>query len=209
MLNTIYADSDVGIASLFGRPSQALQARINQGVQAFLERTSPYCSDLAASVAHRFHEYTHGDFARRVNSVRGYINQSFKSDGIRYLSNVEELQNAPASMRHYVMAHPGMRELYQQNCIEGYGDAYRDASPTGIGRTHYDYRVITNGVVQAEEMDDGETRMIARRYYEAVVPEYTPTLSDKAAVQITYDVLTRHLRDSLLDPSSENNALIG
>lgn len=209
MLNTIYADSNVGIASLFGRPSQALQARINQGVQDFLARTTPYCSNLAASVADRFHNYTQGDFARRVNSVRGYINQNFKSDSVRYLTDVEDIQNAPAAMRHYVMAHPGMRSLYQENRIEGYGEHYVDASPTGVGRTHYDYRVITNGVAQLEETENGENRMVARRFFEAVKPDYTPNISDKSAVQLTYQVLSSHLRDSLLDPSSENNALIG
>ncbi|QAX96047.1 hypothetical protein [Vibrio phage vB_VmeM-Yong XC32] len=209
-MQTIYADTDVAMQSLFGRPSQALQNKIRENVHNFVQSTQGYAASIAERVQQRYQEFTTGEFARRINQVRGMVNQHFKQEAdICRLETMEDLQHCPEGMRHYVMAHPALNKLYREGRIDGYDGAYVNPSPTlAFGRS-FEYRTITNGILMEEYDEDDNEILVSRTTVEAAEMDYAPTFNDKIAVAHTYNTVTHFLKDSLLDPTSQYNELIG
>lgn len=87
---------------------------------------------------------------RRIRNV-------FQADSVMSLETIEELQMAPPLMQRYIMANPVIRELHQEQRIDGYSDTYVDMYPKDKGEEHYDYRRVMNGVVKFEGEGEDST----------------------------------------------------
>lgn len=207
-MSVIYADTNTGMNALFGRPSQGLQNMLKNDVQRFVSNTLHTAGNLANIAKDKLYDFTLGETARRIDSIRSGFNHLWETDTVKHLSNTSALQQAKGTMRRFVMAQPELRKLYYQNRVEGYGDNYIDCSPDEIGLRHYDYRLITNGI-PLPEMVNGKKHYIARQFIEPEREEFELTLNNKAAIKHTHETIAKLLTSSELDPTSEHNALLG
>lgn len=77
------------------------------------------------------------------------------------------LQNANPTMQRWIMANPTVRELYQDQNIDGYSEQYKDVFGGGIGDSDYNYRRVTTGVIMDDSTDDTWT---VKHHYEDLLP---------------------------------------
>lgn len=135
---------------------------------------------------------------QQLRALGRMVKNIWQPDQIRPLVTLEDFQSAPPVMQRWVMAEPTLRALYQKQLVEGYAGQYVDRFQGRIGDDHYDYRLITSGVVQ--ETEDGYR---ARTYYEELLPnEKNIAPIDKMDVACTFDRLRALLLQPSVDPSS-------
>lgn len=114
-----------------------------------------------------FEQFTSSDAMRAARAALRKAGSNFQRDEIRYMSDLGEIQNAPPAMQRVIMAEPTIRELWQQQRMDGYSDTYVDLYPGFIAEEHYDFRRINNGVVR--ESDVPEADWMVREYIDDLV----------------------------------------
>lgn len=205
MATVSYASPETSSLALFGQASHATMQYINQRASDFIGALSQSSAAAAEDFRARFGELTNGKMARAATALRNRVAGYFQEDAVRYLSTVGQIQNAPQQMVRWVMAHPGMRTLYQQDSIVGYGERYIDVDPGGVGKGHYDYRRATNGMLLKN--DDGVYQ--ATSYADKILPdEVGLSVVEQASIIRTWAVLDEALEEGVSDPSSEWNDMI-
>lgn len=123
----------------------------------------------------------------------------FLPDRIQYIEKLSHLQNAPPVMQRWVMTHPGTRDLYHKQLIDGYSDTYVDHYWNRKGLEHYDWRLLHNGVMQ--ETPDGHVTY----HFLAEVEDgdREPTMDEKSDVFNTWDVQDIHIEQGVEDFTSK------
>lgn len=170
------------------RPTEAL----TDAGRGFLSGVQQLYDRLSGSTAMRI--------ARAAKRAAGSI---WQSDEIRYLASIGEMQHAPLVMQRYILAHPYIRKLYQEQRIEGYSGSYRDPFPEDRGENHYDYRRVMSGVV--EEDDDGGWS--ATTYYDELLPDdYDLSLEEQVDIIDTQENVIAAIKKGGEDPTSRWNA---
>lgn len=214
----IYADPNTVASALFARPSSAGMEYIQQGVNAYLQTATQAPTYIRDRVMAGYERFRETELGRQVQAIRYKLRNFWQSDAIRPMWDVGDIQQAPATMARWVMAHPGMRELYHEGRIEGYGHHYHDPAPGIVGQDFYDYRRATTGVIMPEftvqQLEGGDTETVRREHYtnhyeRLIGSDQVLAHLDKAAIQITYRTLDEALEDGRADPSSQWNGTIG
>lgn len=204
MKEIIYADAETSLTAYFGRPSYETEERLRSSAERFSSRLLDSAGHIARRARDQVHEFTRGEFARRVSRVRNKVDNIFQGDSIMYLDDIGAIQNANALMRTHIMEHPELRRRVNDNRADGYSDNYVAENPNKIGRYSHGYRNITDGFT----VDEGEG-IVIRQYFEAIKPEHRMMLSDKAAIDKTHRTVTALLKAGLHDPSDTENGLLG
>lgn len=198
---------NMAIASMFGRPSKALQQTI-QTIHAGLATTAIGQTQLFQNAVNKFQDMNFGQTAKVIDSMRSKHESTMNQEAIRVISTIGEFQEASYNMRRIVMATPSVRQEFQAGNICGYAGLYIDASPTGIAESHYDYRVFTNGVVMHEEQEDGTVKSTIRSYVEPRKEEYTIDIMQKRAAAIVMANANYLLNNSDYDLTSPDNDML-
>ncbi|BDD79899.1 hypothetical protein [Burkholderia phage FLC9] len=86
-------------------------------------------------------------FQRAKAAVRT-ISHMWQRDEIKSIWEMASFQQAPLSMQRLLVANPVARQLYIDQRTDGYSDTYVDMYPGKIGWTHYDYQLVTEGMIQ-------------------------------------------------------------
>lgn len=130
----------------------------------------------------------------------------FDPNAVRPLTTLAELQTAKPVMQRWIMAMPEVREMYQNNQIDGYSATYEDAQPGTIGVSHYDYRRATNSMVDLnQETGDWQSTTFVEE-----MAEHDRELSfhEKVDVKVTWGECLRQMQTQAYDPTSVwNNKL--
>lgn len=123
----------------------------------------------------------------------------FMPDRIQYIDKLSHLQNAPVAMQRWVMTHPGTRDLYHKQLIDGYSDTYVDNYWGRTDLEHYDWRLVNNGVMQ--ETEDGHVT----RHFLAELEEGDRelTMDEKSDIFNTWDVQEIHIAQGVEDFTSK------
>jgi hypothetical protein len=136
--------------------------------------------------------------AQQLRALGRMVQNIWQPDQIRPLVTLQDFQQAPPVMQRWVMAMPEIRSLYQKQLVEGYAGQYVDRFQGAIGDNHYDYRMMTSGVVQ--ETEDGWK---SRTTYEELLPNDRELLpADKIDLAFTRQRLIAQLLHPSADPSS-------
>lgn len=93
-----------------------------------------------------YQRFNNSAAVRMAQAVARRMSNLLQSDGICVLSDVGQFQYATVVMQRWVMAEPTVRQMFHAQLCDGYSDTYVDAQPGAIGKDHYDYRRVTNGV---------------------------------------------------------------
>ena len=72
------------------------------------------------------------------------------------LTSWQALQDANPTMQRVVMCHPGVKQLYNDQNIDGYSDQYRNIFGKGVGEEDYNYRLYMSGVIR--DISDDESK---------------------------------------------------
>lgn len=155
-MRAISGDADDFTAAIGGIPTKRVIRRLDDMYDRFTENLSSRSRDFYERTSKRneHRRLTVDKFKRKARAVRRATDNLFRSNDIRYLEDIGELQHAPARQLRFLMAEPTVRRRYQLNRCNGWDDRYLDLQPNEIGDTHYDYRIMHDGHYQKRENGD-------------------------------------------------------
>jgi len=189
------------LGAVLGSANQDAMQYINQSVNRFMDVAGHVGQAIADRVNTQYQAFVDSTIGNRAAAIKNMVNAMWQDDSIRPLTDWGEVQNAPLQMVPYLMANPTVRELYHADRIEGYGDRYLDKYPDSIGRDHYTYRRVTNGMVQS----DGHWN----EYYEQLhKDDVILNLIEKTAILSSWETMDDMVDDGL-DPTNPWNDPIG
>lgn len=171
-MSALMSGVDAFNAKAFGNPHPNNVQYFTQQYQDIVQNASMFVGDLgkqfvqaAASV---YQQYVSPTALARIRNILRHATNDSANDTIRSLGTLEEFQNASLVMQRWVMAEPLVREKYQAQLIDGYSDTYLDVEPGASGLSHYDYRSVTEGMVEYSQNDEGEVDgLVYVNYYQA------------------------------------------
>ena len=202
----IYMDNpDSAGAALFHMPSAEMQSYIGQSMQGYLAAVQSVAPDFANNIKKRYAEIVNSTAVQYAKNIKNRVNSLWQTDSIRFLPNIDKVQQAPDIMRKYIMAMPELRDRWQNSGLSGYDKKYVDEFPNTIGKTHYDYRRVTEGVIR--KVDDTVECSI---YYEKLLNSGDILDSvQKAVILASWDIIDNSLEsDDNRDPTSVWNATL-
>lgn len=103
---------------------------------------------------------------QRARSMMRAVGGMFHPNKIIYLEDIPSVQQAKPVMQRYIMAMPELRKLYHRQLCDGYSDSYVDHEPGLVGREHYDFRRVMNGIVVETEDGGWQSTMYPDELYE-------------------------------------------
>lgn len=125
-----------------------------------------------------FDSFTNSTAVRLAQAALRKAGSLFQRDEVRSIWDLGEIQNAPLTMQRFIMANPTVREMYHQQRCDGYSGTYVDQYPDDVGRDHYDYRRVTDGVL-IDTPDDEEYEWKCTVYFDELVEGDRPLLLEQ------------------------------
>lgn len=120
------------------------------------------------------------------------------------LHSVQALQNANPTMQRWVMAHPEVKQLYNEQNIDGYSDSYVNIFGKGVGEEDYNYRLIMDGILQ----DDGKQSW-TKHYDEELIPgDRRLDHPEKVMILSTHEYMSYVLASSDIDFTCKSDELV-
>lgn len=133
-----------------------------------------------------------------IRQVRG----TYIADIIQPFTEIGEFQAAPPTMQRWIMANPVVREAYHAQRCDGYSDTYVDMYPKDIGRSHYDYRRVMDGMV----VEDGDDYYVDYFPDELVDGDKDLDLIQKSHILSTWKMVEMYMNANGEDPTSVWNS---
>lgn len=145
------------------------------GTQNFLERQMENLGQMShmlteagqgfvTDVQNLFQQFSSSDAMRAARAAVRKVGGLFQRDEIRSMWELADIQAAPLVMQRWVMACPEYRELVHQQRADGFSETYVDMHPGVVGKDHYDYRRLTDGMI----MDDEEHDWVCVNYFDTL-----------------------------------------
>jgi hypothetical protein len=179
-----------------------LQGQFENARSAFTEAGSRFVQG-AKDLFERFN----GDEAlRRARALARTVKNAFQRNEIRSIFDLAGLQAANQVMQRWNMANPTLRQMYHDQRVDGYSDSYVDMHPGQIGDDHYDYRLVTNGMVLAVPKQKGEEEegwKVTFYFEDAVEGDRHLDVSEQSDILSTWDVVEAMLKIGEDDPSNQ------
>ncbi|UPT54038.1 hypothetical protein [Vibrio phage phiKT1019] len=142
------------------------------------------------------------DLASRIrgNSESNYI--GYYDIGVA--TSVEMLQASQGFMRDYIMAMPGVMELYQEGDISGWEGQFSDWC-SGTGEDNIYYRRQMHGLLQLEEVEDKNVAF-TKHYYDSVAGTGL-SVRERYDLALTRTAVNHHLAGNLFDITNADGEL--
>lgn len=133
-----------------------------------------------------------------LNQIKGF----FVPNTILAIDTLAGLQTAGTVMQRWIMACPEVREIYHKQQCDGYSDSYHDNHPDKTGMDHYDYTVVTDGIVFTDKN--------GRDYSNQVIQDYAPgdyelDFPQQVSILKTWDIVRHYMTLAQKDPTSAWN----
>lgn len=209
MATVIQGGDDTFNALALGEMHPGTQQFLSTQLQAPTHHLTEQGQRFFQSTQELFKRFEDSRAMRLITAAKRAVGGIWNADEIRYLSSIEDLQWAPSKMRRLIMAEPEIRRHYHQQRVEGYEGVYRDAYPSDVGESHYDYRRVTNGFVFVNE-DENKPEWSSTTYYDDH-EEYGDReldLLEQVDVVDTWAAARERLRMGGDDPTSRFNAAL-
>lgn len=133
---------------------QFIEQRLMEKLSSFGSMVTDFGKSFMDKSLKAFNDFHGSDALRAAQAAMRKAGTYFQSNTIRPLRNIEELQTAPEKMQRYLMADIETRELFHAQRIDGYSGTYVDMHPNDIGRGHYDYRRVVEGMLLDDDEND-------------------------------------------------------
>ena len=79
------------------------------------------------------------------------LDADYQTDHVMSFTKLSHFQRAAPVMQRWVMANPKARGMYHRQQCSGYQDSYHDHEPGLLGKDHFDYRRVVDGVMFFDE----------------------------------------------------------
>lgn len=202
MANIIYMDDDsCTTAALFGRPLQATQEYIANSVGNYIQAVGHNVTNIASDLMSRFNDIRSNLNTQKIEMIRNRLNSIWETDAIRRLDEPYKIITAPPTMYRWIMAEPTLRASYNRGGCSAFDGDYIDNRPGGVGPSHYDYRRVMDGVVANGSYTNYRERLIT--------PDDILTITEKAAIKATWDVIKGYVDETNIDPTDPWNSTLG
>lgn len=203
MAQIIDGGADLFDALAYGKPHPGTQQFIQSQLESFSNSVTDAGQRFYNNAMNLYERFSGSSAMRYANAARRNIGSIWQSDEIRQLTTIGDLQQAPLTMQRWIMAEPTVRQLYQQQRVEGYVDSYVDTHQGNIGEDHYDYRRVMQGIVVDDDKDDWS----ATTYYDELLPEDQELLlEEQVDILVSWESVVQKLREGRSDPTSRWNS---
>jgi hypothetical protein len=211
MLTFINGDSNTFSAIACGAPdpmtaqwclqrNEAIQSQMLPEARTFFQNTVGTVFDALA----------YNDITRMAKALVRKVESFWMPDHVQVLDTIGKLQNAPNTMLQYIMACPGVRDMYYRQEIAGYDGRWVDQEHRDIDPTEtLAYKAVVNGVFQ--QVGDTEEEICVEYLGEFDTPEteiMNLDLADQTAIMETWAHMKMHLSRRKEDPTSPANAML-
>ena len=178
---------DPGAMEYFNQRSQELQQSVSGQAAQFFHQARNLYQIISAT-----------DATQILRNLQSKAEGLWDHNTIHLMTNLSQLQTANPIMQRWIMAQPDLRQMYLNNEVDGYADSYVNYHGDTVGRLHYDYRQVVEGMVMPTA--DGYT---VSHFIEERPEEDTPlTLHQKADVLRTWQLVKHYLDEADEDPTS-------
>lgn len=201
MVNIVYGDSDIFDAVVYGESHPSNLQYFQNQISSVSNTLTEIGQSFFANTQKMYDDINGSEAMRRVRAATRTVKSLFAPEIISSLIDIGQLQHAPLMMQRYIMAEPTVREMYQKQIIEGYGDTYYDANPGTIADTHYDYQRVMHGVVKETDYALDVTFYMN----EEVEGDRDLTLPEKQDIMISWDSVKYWMSVGIDDPTSKSN----
>lgn len=189
---------------LFGQPDQNTINYFEQVKDRVSAKAQFYAPDFIQTNNQIFESVYS---SRALELTRAAINKAgslFNPDVITELKLISEFQVAKPMMQRLIMANEVVRQRWFDKRCEGYEETYVDFEPGLIGKDHYDYRRVTDGVAMIDKETDD---WVIRHYYEGLREDDVPlTTGQKLDVLNTWNNVECMMALAAKDPTSPWNS---
>lgn len=155
--------------------------------------------------------FGNSDAFRRAKAAVRSVAHMWQRDEIRSIWEMGAFQQAPLSMQRYLIANPVVREMYNEQRVDGWSDTYVDMYPGKTGWQHYDYAMVTHGMVQTptimvkdedgKEHEEGDFH-VEFFFDEPVEGDRYLTLLEQHDLMKSWDAMNALIADGGEDPTS-------
>jgi hypothetical protein len=202
MATVSFGDSDMLNTVSYGVRNHTIDDFMGQELQRASQTVIGFGQTFVQKAQEAFEAAVSSDAARLARAVTRQVNYMWQADTIRPLYGIDELQQAPPTMRKWIMAEPTIRKMYHEQQCDGYSEQYIDTEPGMIGEDHYHYRRVTDGVV----FEDGD-EMYSISYLDEEVPKEDDLLiEEQVEILQTWDSIRKAIEEGKEDPTSRWNA---
>lgn len=192
----LYGERDRGFANYLDQMRDEAVKHLGSTAQQFVMKTKESVERFYGSDAMRLARAA----VRKVASL-------YEIDEIYELANIGQLQHAPPKMLPYVMAEPGLRELYHKQRVEGYGKDYIDYQPGVVGEGHIEYEQVVDGIFMQSE--DDEEVCVSTSYLHHDEDTLLDHDQQMGIMLVTWEQVRIALAKGKEDPTSRFNATLG
>lgn len=126
----------------------------------------------------------------------------FQPEIVKSIFDIVDFQTASLTMQRWIMANPVVRTMYHDQRCDGYSDTYVDVDPGKVGKDHYDWRRVMDGVIV--QTDDS---WVANFYIEDIRQgDRLLESAEKADILSTWQIAEMFMKAAERDPTSAWNS---
>jgi hypothetical protein len=206
MATILYTDNECSAADiLYHHAPPNVTNYLAEKMQNYYQQAGGIGNEFLNSVKQRFDQFNNGSLMRHVEALKFKAKNLWEEDTIRFLPTIGDIQQAKPIMQRWVMANPMIRmQHYENGGVSAYDGKYIDLEEFKIGKDHYDYRRVTNGLF----VKDGDN-LSCTNYFEQVREGDVLTILEQSSILNTWTVLEECLEgESGIDPVSPWNEML-
>jgi hypothetical protein len=179
-------------------------------VYAVNQALNDFGSKFMQASQHIYEKINDSNVIRAAKAALRYAVGLSHPNAVVYLKTIDELRAAQPVMQRYIMANPVVREMYNQQLIDGYNDTYIDNEPGFMKALHYDFRRVMDSVIQDKVDDEGNYEWVAPQYYEDLIAgDRDLDFQEKINILNTWDVIDQFMKSGKEDPTNPFNGTVG
>lgn len=188
MVNIVHSETlDSFNYMLYPEPNVNTQNYIRNQIDRYSETLTEVGRNFMKTSKEVYDRFNDINAVRLAKSALRSAHGLFHDDSIQALNTLERLRMAQPVMQRWIMAEPTIREIYHQQRCDGFSDSYVDLHPNQIAKGHYDYRVVTDGIIlESDNEDDPWTSITYSEELETGDRELD--IIEKADILSTWDI---------------------
>lgn len=176
---------------LYGDKSNIVGDYIRNQMNGFIPACTEFGNRIYESMVNSYNFITDNLTRMSILSELNSQNLTIMDIYIRELLTYQDMINADISMQRWVMAHPEVVKLYDEQNIDGYSSTY---VVDNMDRS-YDYRMATDAML----MDEDDYWTVKYNNDDLLDGDKQLTFSDKVNIAHTYDAISHMIKNSNID----------
>lgn len=212
MVAVVHGGSQVFKALVSGeRHPNTVQYLRNQ-VTALQNYIGDASSEWAQRAMQSYERFSSDTAMRMAQAAIRKVTTHFQEDRIVQLNTLAELQQAQLRMQRFIMANPVVRQAYHRQMCDGYSGSYVDMWPQDIGRGHYDYDRVMDGVIveipPTKENPEGDWKCYAQFDEEVMEGDQRLGIVRQDAILSSWELVEHLMGTGLEDPVSPSGGML-